>query len=286
MEALDAHTNLTEITNSLDLLWRNAIPPQQVVLGLAFYGRAFTVGDAACAQPGCLFASGAKTGECSHEVGILMNSEIDDIAVKNSLDVTFDKEAAVKMITWDNDQWFSYDDFDTFRLKAEFARGLCLGGLMVWAASHDHPNGTYSQALGVAAQRKFVALPDTIQTDDTVKVKHDQCKWTNCGDLCPSGWVLLRRNDKDKHYGGEWMLDNGGCIFKGEDHRLCWPPAEEPPSCGWYGYDNSGNCEAKCPDGSFELGAMNAGCSAVYGNYQAACCTKGKKSTALYETCE
>lgn len=34
-----AHTNLTEITESLDLLWRNNIDPAKVNLGLGFYGR-------------------------------------------------------------------------------------------------------------------------------------------------------------------------------------------------------------------------------------------------------
>ncbi|BCS04193.1 glycoside hydrolase family 18 protein [Aspergillus luchuensis] len=284
-EFLDAHTNLTEIKASLDLLWRNNIPPDQVVLGIAFYGRAYTIADPSCTKPGCLFASGAEAGDCSHEVGILMNSEIDEIIAGKRPRITYDKDAAVKMITWDDNQWVSYDDIDTFKLKADFARGKCLGGLMVWAVSHDHTNGTYSLALGEAAQRKFKALPDTIKTDDTIKIKHDQCKWTNCGDLCPDGWVLLRRHDDDRHHDGEWMLDDGGCIFKNQDHRLCCPPDQDAPTCGWYTFNN-GDCEGKCPDGSFELGGTDRGCSTAFGNYQAACCTSGQKSTALYEKCE
>lgn len=155
---------------------------------------------------------------------------------------------------------------------------------MVWAVSHDHVNGTYSRALGEAAQRKFIALYDTIKTSDTIKVKHDQCKWTNCGDLCPAGWVLLRRNDDDRHNDGEWMLDDGGCIFKTGVHRLCCPPDQDAPKCGWYTFNN-GECDGTCPDGMFELGGTQRGCSTAYGNYQAACCTSGQKSTALYEKC-
>jgi chitinase len=34
-----AHTNLTEIQQSLDLLWRNNINPSKVNLGIGFYGR-------------------------------------------------------------------------------------------------------------------------------------------------------------------------------------------------------------------------------------------------------
>lgn len=98
-EFLNAHTNLTEIQNSLDLSWRNDIPSNQVVLGIEFYGRAYTIADPACHTPGCLFASGAEAGECSHEVGILMNSEIDEVIAEKNPKVTLDKDAAVKMIT-------------------------------------------------------------------------------------------------------------------------------------------------------------------------------------------
>jgi len=34
-----AHTNLTEIHQGLEFLWRNNINPERVVLGLGFYGR-------------------------------------------------------------------------------------------------------------------------------------------------------------------------------------------------------------------------------------------------------
>lgn len=33
-----AHTNLTEITDALDLLWRNDVPANKVNMGLGFYG--------------------------------------------------------------------------------------------------------------------------------------------------------------------------------------------------------------------------------------------------------
>lgn len=72
-----------------------------------------------------------------------MNSEIDEVIAGKHPKIIYDKDAAVKMIIWDNNQWVSYDDIDTFKLKADFARGKCLGGLMVWAVSHDHTNGTY-----------------------------------------------------------------------------------------------------------------------------------------------
>ena len=37
----------------------------------------------------------------------------------------------VKWITWDSNQWISYDDDDTFDQKRKFANSRCLGGTMV-----------------------------------------------------------------------------------------------------------------------------------------------------------
>ncbi len=34
---LEGHTNISEIEQGLDLLWRNGIAPHQVVFGFAFY---------------------------------------------------------------------------------------------------------------------------------------------------------------------------------------------------------------------------------------------------------
>lgn len=68
---VQAHTNLTEISLACDLLWRNKVPPKQVVLGVGFYGRAFTLKDKNCAVPGCAFSGASKKGDCTGEGGIL-----------------------------------------------------------------------------------------------------------------------------------------------------------------------------------------------------------------------
>ncbi|RDW81627.1 uncharacterized protein DSM5745_05184 [Aspergillus mulundensis] len=150
---LGSHTNLTEVRDVMDLLWRNNISPHQVVLGMAFYGRTFTLADPACSnpyessEPGCLVASGGETGDCSLQTGILLNSELDEIRVKRGVSPRLDEKAAVQVLAWD-DQWVTYDDEKTFRLKIDFARDFCLGGVMVWAVSHDTSSGKYSRMLG------------------------------------------------------------------------------------------------------------------------------------------
>ncbi|RDW64378.1 uncharacterized protein DSM5745_09789 [Aspergillus mulundensis] len=281
---LNSHTNLTEITNALDLLWRNDIDPEKVVLGIAFYARVFSASSASCMEPGCKFESGGNAGRCSNEVGILLNSEIVEIMDELQVKPTFDKEAAVKILKFDSNQWLTYDDAETFKLKAEFASSQCLGGVMVWAVSHDLPYGNYSRALGEAANRKVKAIALGAQSGDAeTRTVYPQCKWTNCWENCPAGWTLVQRTDDDAG-DNQGMVDHTGCQ-KGTDHFFCCPPDAEVPKCGWYGHRN-GKCNGKdnCPSGMLEVGSNTEHCE--NNNYQAACCTYDTPSMKLYSQCK
>ncbi|KAL5355927.1 glycoside hydrolase superfamily [Aspergillus floccosus] len=101
---LDSHSNLTEIREAMDLLWRHDISADKVVLGLPFYGRVYTIADANCKKPGCRFASAGNPGICSRQAGVLLNSELDDIRKEKNIQATLDTEAAVQILTWDR-QW-------------------------------------------------------------------------------------------------------------------------------------------------------------------------------------
>ncbi|KAL5044286.1 glycoside hydrolase superfamily [Aspergillus fruticulosus] len=54
---LRGHTNLTEIDEGFNLLWRNNIDPKNVVMGMGFYGRSFTMSDATCSTADCTFST-------------------------------------------------------------------------------------------------------------------------------------------------------------------------------------------------------------------------------------
>ncbi|PTU19940.1 hypothetical protein P175DRAFT_0409176, partial [Aspergillus ochraceoroseus IBT 24754] len=215
--SLDSHTNLTEITKSMDLLWRNNINSDQVTLGIAFYARAFTVADPSCQTAGCAFASGSRSGNCSMQTGVLLNSEFDEIRKVYGVKPTLDKEAAVEVLTWDKDQWATYDDATTFKLKIDFAKRFCLGGIMVWAVSHDTYDAAYSlilQAHSPSIKRSPIIKSLVTYHDQTVtvveKAESKQCRWTGCGALCPSDLVTVYRSDPGARH-GELMLDGTGC---------------------------------------------------------------------------
>lgn len=131
------------------------------MLGLAFYGRSFTLKDPACNIPGCEFRSGGEPGACTGTSGVLSNSEIYSIFDSKGLTPVLNKEAMVKYIVWDNDQWVSFDDADTYALKRAWANEQCLAGTMIWAISQDSKNYRSLNALSgsVAGVDKNSKIP-------------------------------------------------------------------------------------------------------------------------------
>ncbi|OHW96267.1 glycoside hydrolase family 18 protein [Colletotrichum incanum] len=146
-----AHTNLTEIDLGLELLWRNNINPERVNMGLGFYGRSFTMKDPSCMAAGCEFTEGARGGECTGTPGVLSAAEIVKILERDDARMTLDEAAAVQIVTWDSDQWVSWDDQTTLKMKQDFANRRCLGGTMVWAIDLD--DGTLIGELGANLNR-------------------------------------------------------------------------------------------------------------------------------------
>ncbi|KAH7329286.1 hypothetical protein B0I35DRAFT_473903 [Stachybotrys elegans] len=295
---LNAHTNLTEIDDALDLLWLNKINPSKVVMGLAFYGRSFRVESPSCTEPGCRYSSGSAKRPCSQEAGVILNSEIDDVLKQSTSQPKLFKKEAVKTLVYGDNNWVAYDDAETLELKTDFAFKRCLGGVMVWAISHDTQDAKYSTALGKHAPQsrpvKAKAAPAMGALDRYDN--HDQCKWTNCGEPCPSGWTTVRRGD-DGARKGEIMKDGQGCDGKAM-HTFCCPAGNGIPTCGWYKHRN-GDCTPACPNNWVEVGGNNQHCYRTAGGYfkgyQAACCTteygvgsrRGLfKNMGLYRNCD
>ncbi|RYP62498.1 hypothetical protein DL769_007277 [Monosporascus sp. CRB-8-3] len=274
---LNSHTNLTEIEDALDLLWRNQIDPDQVNLGLAFYSRTFTASDPGCMSPGCLFDSGSPKGACSNAVGVLSNAEVVRKSSEKSSHVELNKEAAVKILT-NGREWMTYDDADTWKLKLDFARGQCLGGAMVWAISQDTSDGKFSKQLqsvmgyksrAVTTITTNVALPGGVfkeiyVSESSSDVTKDQCRWSNCGKGCPSGWQAVKRRDPYKHSIRELMFDDTDCDGNGS---------------------RTGKCSPGCPDNDqYEIASTKAGCN--NGKAQVVCCSGKTPAMDIYRQCE
>lgn len=71
-----------------------------------------------------------NAGPCTASAGILSFTEIESILKDSSRGATkfYDSDAAVQIVTFDSNQWVSYDDWESFAVKIDYANSHCIGG--------------------------------------------------------------------------------------------------------------------------------------------------------------
>lgn len=71
-------TDITEIKKNPMPLWYDGVDPAKINLGLAFYGRTYTLANPSCRHMGCPFVAGqgGAAGSCTAFPGVLSNREI------------------------------------------------------------------------------------------------------------------------------------------------------------------------------------------------------------------
>ncbi|KAJ5098775.1 hypothetical protein N7532_005776 [Penicillium argentinense] len=249
------HTNITEIDLGLDLLWRAGIDPHKVVMGLGLYGRSFKLADTSCNVPNgiCEFiyenGVGADPGGCSDASGILNLAGINDIIETGDLrkHLVFDKKAAVKWMTFNTDQWVSFDDAETLELKRSFAMSRCLGGTMVWAMDQVDQE-----------KDSEIAQPVTLNNDqrrvqeylDRNYAAQSACFMSECGEKCPSGTNAIIEMSGSQSQVGTSLNECG----KSPGRILCCSDGTTLGTCQWRGYSGLGMpCFSGCQIQETEL---------------------------------
>jgi chitinase len=132
--AVHGQTDIRDIEQQASALWASGISLSKVNLGLAYYGRGFTLQNRTGTHEGCPAVGSIKNGPCTQSgaESVLSLTEIKDIVAKRKLSPSLVKPGMYKQIVWDG-QWMGYDDEDTFSMKRAWASGKCLGGTMIWS---------------------------------------------------------------------------------------------------------------------------------------------------------
>ncbi|RDW83598.1 glycoside hydrolase family 18 protein [Aspergillus mulundensis] len=291
---LHAHTNLTEIKLAAELLWRVNVKPHQVALGFGFYGRSFTLSDPTCTTIGCPFSGGADPGVCSETSGYLAYYEIDKILSNDSsIEVHHDKEAAVKYFTWNNDQWISYDDKETFEQKVEWANSVGFSGSLIWASDQDtydfdaHKGLTGKEDLGSSENPRVLGLAmplvqeldfelgrGCVKRDEVVDLDNPQA--SSCSPSVRVGY------------------DKAGC--KGGDGEcgkpICCGAQSGLKNCQWRGGSGGkgSDCNGQCHAGEVKISSSSwggtpgeSGTGRCGRGSKALCCEMGTFDTLLAE---
>lgn len=89
--------------------------------------------------PGCPFknSTGTGAGRCTGTPGVLSAAEINE-NITNGGQQTFYEEEAVQVVTWDNDQWVSWDDGRTLKLKQDFVLAGKSSTAILHSSLHPH----------------------------------------------------------------------------------------------------------------------------------------------------
>jgi len=103
------------------------------VLGMAAYGRTYTLADDRCKELGCPFRS-PGLGGCGNTRGFLPFNEIHEYILSESYDELHqDASSSSVVAVVDDDQMISFDDESTWAIKEAYAEMMCLRGTMLWS---------------------------------------------------------------------------------------------------------------------------------------------------------
>ncbi|OTA65820.1 glycoside hydrolase family 18 protein, partial [Hypoxylon sp. EC38] len=126
-------TNIPEIYNWTSPLWYDGIDPSKINLGLAYYGRGYTVASVDCMEVGCKWSSTSRPAPCTAFGGVMSLEEIQSLMIPQiGVEPILDSDAMMKYLVW-SDQWVGYDDSETIAMKKSWASSHCLGGTMIWS---------------------------------------------------------------------------------------------------------------------------------------------------------
>jgi len=122
------------IQNTLDLYIRAGVPPNKIVVGVALYGRTWTLKDPTIIEYGAPVVGPGKAGIITQHTGVLNQMEIYNLIGSNwKVD-----ERTQTVIGWAGDQFVTFDNQETLDVKIAFFHERGLGGVMTWAMSLDH----------------------------------------------------------------------------------------------------------------------------------------------------
>ncbi len=114
-------------------------PAEKLVLGLAMYGRTFTLETNQTNGLNAPVIGAGNPGKYTKIVGFLSYYEICN-SLKDEWLIEWNEEQKIPF-AFKEDQWVGYDDPKSIQLKCEYAAKRKLAGAMVWSLDFDDFNG-------------------------------------------------------------------------------------------------------------------------------------------------
>jgi len=109
----------------------------QLLLGVASYGRGWKLQNSQCTKPLCPTSGSAKKGVSTKQEGFLAYYEIEDMLSRGVATRFFDNERKVPYVVTNDGEWIGYEDVESMRIKLEYLKLEKLRGTLLWAMDLD-----------------------------------------------------------------------------------------------------------------------------------------------------
>lgn len=127
------------VDNAAKIWVQMGTPRDKLVIGMATYGRSFTLGSTSKHGPNAPATGGGKQGEYTKESGFLAYYEICEMLLNGAVYVWDEEMKAPYMV--DGDQWIGFDDERSIRHKMGWIKENGYGGAMAWTVDMDDFTG-------------------------------------------------------------------------------------------------------------------------------------------------
>ncbi|KAL1921360.1 uncharacterized protein VTP21DRAFT_11076 [Calcarisporiella thermophila] len=126
---------------AIDYYIAQGVPRHKINIGLALYGRSFTLDNPNNAEPGvATWSKPGKPGRCSKSPGIISYADIAEIVRKGAMP-KYTENGHAYYVVYDKNQWIGYDEWSSLLLKIQLAAAYQLNGVMIWSVDQDSLEG-------------------------------------------------------------------------------------------------------------------------------------------------
>ncbi|KAK9775004.1 putative chitinase [Seiridium cardinale] len=256
------HADSRDIETGLDLLWRNGVTPDKVVMGLSLLGRGFLLQDTSCTTPGNCINSYQEIRDRQSQLGSV---------------TSYNSDTTVKYMVYGSNQWISFDDSQSFEDKYTLLKSHCLRGLHIWSIDWDTAmlDGT-AAIFGDDATSRAV-LEDDLDDREATMLVNDLAAYTgqNChlsyqcvsadigtgpdpSGACSGGYSSVAVAHDPEYIGSPPVGGSSVTCDKGSWKHVCCPTGAMPKNCEWTPDTSSpldilGICPTGCGADQFQL---------------------------------
>ncbi|GLV40355.1 Chitinase 7 [Carabus blaptoides fortunei] len=131
--ALDKQLN---VAACIDAWIRKGADPSKIILGIAIYGKSYTLDNPANHGLRAPATNPGNAGPYTLQQGLLGYNEIVELQQAGGWTKVWDTEQQVPYM-FKGDQWVGYDDPESIKLKVEYAKSKGLGGVEIWSIETD-----------------------------------------------------------------------------------------------------------------------------------------------------